>query len=497
MKIGLIPLDERPVNVRYPRMLAACAGVELTLPPPEALSQFREPANTADLLDWLEGEGGQCDLLIVSCETLGYGGLITSRISHETAGVIAARLERLRDLKAHRPEQVIYGFNLITRISRANDATEEPEYWADHGADLYRYSQLLDKRGQGQGQEISAELDALQTSLPRAFRDDFIQRRLRNHTVNLHVLGLVADGVIDRLTLSSDDTSTYGLGSREKGGLTEWATLLGLGERLLLYPGADEVGSVLVARAINDQHKGRPRFQVDYAVPGGEAITAAFEDSAVRITVERQISAAGGQIVERDADLYLLVNPPRSSTADWPQPYTEAELVARLPHLGAAAERLQRAMERGQVIALADVAHANGADTTLMELLRERGLLPGLHAYSAWNTAGNTIGTTIAHAAIAWRAGRDSLASRQFRAHHLIEDWLYQGVVRQGAYAWLLKQTGTDRIPPGQVAEAARWIEAQLAPLVTALDTGFRVVPGSLRLPWKRLFEIDFDLEPA
>lgn len=495
MKIGLIPLDERPVNTRYPRMLAACAGADLVLPPSEVLSQFREPADSAALLDWLEAEGSRCDVLIVSCETLGYGGLITSRISHETAGAIAARLDRLRDLKTRRPAQVIYGFNLITRISRANDATEEPTYWAEHGAKLYRYSQLLDMSGQEL--EVKTELEALQADLPQAFRDDFIHRRLRNHTVNLQVLGLVADGVIDRLTLSSDDTSTYGLGSREKRGLTAWAGLLGLGDRLLLYPGADEVGSVLVARAILDRNERKPRFQVDYAVPGGEAITAAFEDSAVRITVERQITAAGGQMVDRDGDIYLLVNPPRSSTADWPQPYTEVEQATRLPHLQAAAKRLQLAIERGQVIALADVAQANGADTILMELLRERGLLPGLHAYGAWNTAANTIGTTVAHACIAWQAGQDSLANCQFRAHHLIEDWLYQGGVRQEAYTWLLGQIGTDRIPPGRLEETAQWIETHLGRAATTLGTGFQIVPGSLRLPWKRLFEIDFDLEPA
>ena len=54
MKIGLFPLDERPVNTRYPRMIAQIAGVELFLPPSEALSHFRSPADQVKLSFWLE-----------------------------------------------------------------------------------------------------------------------------------------------------------------------------------------------------------------------------------------------------------------------------------------------------------------------------------------------------------------------------------------------------------------------------------------------------------
>lgn len=38
MRIGLLPLDERPVNTHSPRMIARMAGVELVLPPPALLS---------------------------------------------------------------------------------------------------------------------------------------------------------------------------------------------------------------------------------------------------------------------------------------------------------------------------------------------------------------------------------------------------------------------------------------------------------------------------
>ncbi len=292
MKICLIPLDERPVNTRYPRLLAEIAGVEVTLPPTNILSDYRVPAKSDALIQWLNAHAADCDVLIAGCETLGYGGLITSRTSHEPAATIFARLETLRGLKTRQPALRIFGFNLITRIPHYNSAVEEPDYWSEYGANLHRLSQLMDRAEQGHA--LGEELTELRARLPDAPVNDFLWRRMRNHTVNLAAVGLAADEVFDLLAVSSDDTSPYGLSSREKRWVGEWAARLNLGDRLLMYPGADEVGSILVARAVNEQQGCAPSFQIDYAVPGGEGITAAFEDSAVRVTVERQIYAAGG-----------------------------------------------------------------------------------------------------------------------------------------------------------------------------------------------------------
>ncbi|MCA9886325.1 MAG: DUF4127 family protein, partial [Anaerolineae bacterium] len=56
MRIGLIPLDERPVNVRYPQMIAEIAGQEIVLPPMEVLSQRRKPANRNALQSWMQSQ---------------------------------------------------------------------------------------------------------------------------------------------------------------------------------------------------------------------------------------------------------------------------------------------------------------------------------------------------------------------------------------------------------------------------------------------------------
>ena len=74
MRVGLIPLDERPLNTRYLAMIGAIANAALVLPPPERLSSFRTPALCDALAGWLRDVAGNLDALIVSFEMLGYGG---------------------------------------------------------------------------------------------------------------------------------------------------------------------------------------------------------------------------------------------------------------------------------------------------------------------------------------------------------------------------------------------------------------------------------------
>ena len=77
-----------------------------------------------------------------------------------------------------------------------------------------------------------------------------LRRRGRNHIVNLAVLDLLADDIFELLVISSDDTSEFGFGTREKAWIKEWVDRRGGDARLLMYPGADEVGSALLcARA--------------------------------------------------------------------------------------------------------------------------------------------------------------------------------------------------------------------------------------------------------
>ncbi len=504
MRIGLLPLDERPANTRYPAMIAAIAGAELVLPPAELLCAWRRPANCAALAHWLEASAPGLDGLIVAIELLGYGGLIASRISDEPVSTILARLEPLRRVRAAYPRLPIFGFNLITRVSNANDAVEEPVYWDVYGTELYAFSQLLDRRGQGQ--PLDRELARLEAIIPVEHRRDLLTRRLRNHTVNLAALGLLADGVFDLLVLSSDDTSPFGLPSGEKRWLASWAELLGIAagdERLLIYPGADEVGCTLLARLLNREAGITPTVAVCYAPPAAAANIAAYEDGPISLTVERQVLAAGGRCSVGTADLWLGVNAPLARRAEWDATHADAERASRLPALTELVDEAAVRLSQGQAVALADVAYPNGADPALMDLLAARVALPALAAYGAWNTAGNTLGSVVAQsfAMLLSHTPEGRAAQQQLLLHRLVEDWGYQQVMRSAVRQWLQSTSGQHdpRTPEALAATVAR-IEAGLNGFIERLPGyagRWRIVPGSVRLPWGRTFEVDFALAPC
>lgn len=500
MRIGLIPLDERPVNSRYPAMIAEIAGVDLVLPPFELLSSVRQPAQSDQIAAWLLEQTPTLDTLIVSIQMLGFGGLIASRITHEPSQTILSRMNVLRQIKSIRPDLPIYGFDLITRISRSNNNFEEPHYWDTYGTRLYTYSQWLDR--QLQGQAVTEEIQHLRDQLPDELVQDFMARRLRNHIVNLATIEMLKDEVFDLLVLSSDDTSEYGLGSREKRWLAELVARNELGDnRLLMYPGADEVGCVLLARAVNANSSFAPRFAIQYAIEGDEVITAPFEDGPVQITVERQVRAVGGLIVKHgdQADFVVAVNTPSRRKPSHLVP-TDEEYDHRYNQLKPFIERVQKWLVDGQDVIVADVAYPNSADPAFVDLLRENIALDRLAAYGAWNTAGNTIGVALAHGIATRYSQQDAQkeAGYRFLTHRFVEDWGYQYAVRPQLQLWLQSQTVSSELEPNQISAAQVFVEdglqARLDQLAD-LAEDWCIVPGSIRFPWQRTFDVDFDLE--
>ncbi len=501
LRIGLIPLDERPVNTRYPAMMAAVAGVELHEPPLTILSDIRTGANTLDLIKWLREIASQVDMLIISLETFAHGGLIASRTSDTTTAQIAQTLDVLREIKQAHPQLIMYGFNVITRISFSNNNFEEPLYWSDYGADLYTFSQLSDRQQQGVIKpEEQQQLKALEAEIPVEIRHDFIQRRLRNHSVNLLAMELAAKNIFDLLVISSDDTSEYGFGSREKSWLAEWVNRLGL-TNVLMYPGADEVGSALLARAINHWKGQQPTFYLQYAIPGDEELVAPFEDGAVRLTLERQIHAVGGRLsADPDtADFIVAVNTPSRLFGEKMTPHgadADAEREHRMPWLTPFVQRIQSWLDSGKRVIVADVAYPNGADPVLVDLLRDYVDMPRLAAYGAWNTAGNTIGVALAQGVVSALVINDEQRSAQarFLLHRFVEDWGYQYHVRHEHTA----DFGGESLNADQLDTLKTSIERGLQTRLEQLPgfaSGWCITPGNVHLPWRRLFEVDFDLQ--
>ncbi|MFJ5520895.1 DUF4127 family protein [Streptomyces griseoluteus] len=496
--VALLPLDERPACTRLPRQIAAVAGVHLLTPPPALMPSLRDPGQADELGAWLAGYAGRADAAVVSLETLGHGGLIASRTVDIPAHRVLQRWAAV-DVLA-RSGVPVHAVTLVTRTPDSADAFEEPRYWDPHGPALHHFSAVL-HRAEDAVIAGEGELPAARAALPGPVRNDFLARRLRNHTLNLSALQLAADGILAGLVIGADDCAPWGLATAELTQLRRWVARFDLAERVAVRPGADEAGATLLARVIGGLlAQGPVTVAVESVLTDGLDQVAPYENMPLAETAAGQINACGArQVSGSDADIRLLIHTPDGS-GDWAVSPPAKRSPRAVANATALAKRAAALLDAGHTVAVADCAQPNGADPLLVAALLRSGAAPRLAAYAGWNTAGNTLGTAVAHAVttvLARRAGTfDPSAHRALLAHRFLEDWGYMTHVRTEARRVLGSVWGShDHVPADHSVHGV--IEQGLtdcARRLTGLDMALE--PGSLRLPWQRTFEADFRLSP-
>ncbi len=545
--ILLLPMDDRPVNYDYPRYLARLAGYELRLPPRDWLGNPWRESRHAALVQWLADEAQTADILILSIDTLAYGGLIPSRRSVEPCDQVLQRLEVLRRIKNQRPDLPILASSVILRISRDNSSEEEKEYWASFGAAMFRLSVLEHKSELGEASPAEiGECEALRRQIPPGIYEDYRQGRRRNHAVNQAMLDWLADGVFDYLLLPQDDTADYGWNIAEARRLQARIRAEGLSERAITYPGADEVGCMLLAASLCRQRSFRPRVWPRYSSIHSPGLTTAYEDRPIHELLKAHLGMLGGTLADsaENADLILFLNAPcclqgegsfqwlawremsggREKLPEAARAYLdqvasdpvyqntrrEMESPRRSPEEFVRALMEELAARRH--VALADVAFANGSDLILGNLLIQHPEMVQLCAYGGWNTAGNTLGTVLAQAVLHLLSLRAGHPAEQKQAHleflflRLLDDFCYQACERTHAMLEDLPALGLtptqERLPDSQLAEVERRLRQRLEKAAGELEQVF-IQSGCVKsaqvrdihLPWGRLFEIGFDVQ--
>ena len=494
MRFLLVPLDERPCNYRFPGYVARLGRALLVTPPLSLMGRQREPADVHGLSAWVEAHLGEVDALLLCCDTLALGGLIPSRLETGITGEVAvAQIARIGRWRTSRPDLKILGHMAIQRTNDADDAGEERPYWAQYGRRICRYGVLQDRQEQERVPLASTEaeeLDRLAAAIPVEHLDDYRAGRARNHALNLAALDLAEAGILDALYLTQDDSTPFGWGARDQRILRQRVLaspdLLG---RVLIYPGADEVGSTLVARALSLQYERTPSVGVQFSSEAGPLVVPRYEDRPQLEGIKAQIMAAGGRFVSgvgtETADVRLFVNSPSEAQGEASrQPDPRADGPGR--SLSDFCQQIL-SVPPGSVLALADLAYANGADNHLIQMLNaSAGAWSRLDVYSGWNTSGNAVGTGIAAAlAMALGDSQGSRAAEEFLVLRVLEDWYYQANVRQE-----LARSGTG-IPEDAAAEVLiERFRAVANALLESRGSPRRVEDLGLNWPWARLFEI-------
>lgn len=433
MKIAFLPIDNRPVCYTLAKDIAQIdESIEFFLPPRECLGDLTKTADIENLISWLENLP-KVDSLILSLDTLVYGGLIPSRRSTETLEELKKRLARIKPLLRNKK---VYAFSSIMRISNNNYNEEEKEYWSKFGKKIFEYS-------------FSGGVN--KADIPDEILDDYLATRKRNFEVNKIYLAWQNEGLFDTLIFSKDDCAEKGFNVEEAKELEK------LGGKT--KTGADEIPLSLLARSIDKKIKVFPEF----LEPDCKNLISNYEDVSIEKSVLGQLELAGFEVSSPDdADIVLIVNNFRNK---------QGELV-----MGWATEPFGgKLVLPDKPFAVADVRFANGADNAFVEQLLEKIDLENFYGYAGWNTSANTLGSLLCAMKVKWQAKQyNSQAFAKLELVRFLDDWAYQANVR---------------------AQIEKPIDIRnlMQPYETRLNNVLKLAPSKLdyTYPWKRKFELE------
>jgi len=496
-RIMYIPLDERPCNYEFPKMIIDISDIDMIRPPKEILGCKKKPADVDKLWEWMRQNIERITHLVVSIDMLVYGGIVTSRIHQKQVEECLRRLERLRELKEANNNLKIFVFNLIMRTPSYNSSEEEPDYYEKFGEKIFRFGILTDRIELNIATEKEIkEFNTLKKEIPEEILEDYLRRREVNHKINLSVVDLVKENVIDFLIIPMDDCSKYGFSARERRKIMKYIDELNWTNRIYSYPGADEVGCTLTARAFNDIKRVKPAIFTRYSSEKGKNIIPLLEDRSLSETVKYQIITTGGIVAENSekSDFILMINPPSEITQQigdsWNSYLTRMDVGDPERNLNEFVEAIKDYIEKGKNCSVADVAFLNGADNSLMKLIKKYRLFKKVLSYGGWNTSANTLGTVIAHSMVSsFYINRDNFTedrkerSYRFLFLRYLEDWGYQYEVRTKVAKEGEKEKIISEVIKGELEKFKK-------ENLDEFDYEFEVY-----MPWNRLFEIGIEVK--
>lgn len=442
MKICFIPIDNRPVCYNLAKDIVSIDNtIEFFIPPREYLGGLKRNANTSAILDWLKNVP-KCDAIILSLDTIAYGGLIPSRRSTESLEEIKTRINDLKQILKEKDAK-IYAFSSVMRISNNNCNEEEKKYWKDYGKKIFEYSFSGGKKN---------------NNIPQEILEDYLATRKRNFEINKLYLQWQKEGLFDTLIFSKDDCAEFGFNVEEA------KELENLGGKT--KTGADEIPLSLLSGAIKKDIK----VYVEFTEPDCKNLISNYEDVSIEKSVFGQLELGGFKVVERqdDADIILFVNNFREK---------QGELV-----MGWETGRRgkYKFIKPNKPFCIADVRYANGADNEFVEQILPHINSGNFYGYSAWNTSANTLGSLLAGLKIKFNAGDyNDDAFKTLQVIRFLDDWAYQANVR----ALIEYPTGIRNLMKPYEEKLFNALECKFAQNIEYV------------YPWDRKFEIEIQIK--
>lgn len=497
--IIFVPHDNRPISFKQTADNIRDLGYEVLTPPEELLGNRENPyAKPEELSKWVIENAKKADAAVISSDSMVYGSLVASRKHNLSEDVVLARVHNFEKIHQANPNMKLYVFGSIMRTPQTSEASgsEDANYYAQYGTDIARYTALTDKLEQdGLTHKERKQLQQYEQKIPKAALDDWLSRRQGNFLVSKNLIDLARNDVITYLALGCDDNAKYSQTNKERRALDNYGS--DLGElKYQSVAGIDEIGYVLLTRAVNNLQGDIPFVSVHYAKGTGENTIPAYSNEPIKNSIATHIKMAGGMKVNSDkrADLVFMVNTNFDGTTgaanDLNNVYIPNENIIDFVNM------VDEAIQANKKVGIGDITFGNGSDNALMFSLYGKNLLDKLNAYSGWNTPTNSTGYALAMGMGANYTDRVGIL-KMLEVRYL-DDWLYQANIRQAVANRLNSMPGegdygntkTRTLPAEKLATEA--LQKMIADYgLEKFEGQSYVADAQIRFPWQRMFEAD------
>lgn len=492
--IMYVPFDNRPVSYEYVIDTVKKGGFDILVPPEGDLAARTRSANPDQLWEWVFAHAKEADGVVVSADALIYGGLVASRTHEISEEVLLKRTENFKKLKELNPSLRLYVFSTIMRSPHASSGGVEPAYYETYGPAIFRIHALQDKSEMEKlSKKEKKELDTLNTQVPDDVMKNWVDRREKNFKANLQLVAAAKENVFNYLLIGRDDCSPLSRSHQESRWLGKETADLSA-SKYSSFPGADQLGMLMLARAANDLTFTIPTVAVVYTQGIGDKTIPSYEDTPVGKNVRDHLIAAGcvPLFSDKTANMILAVNTPVDG---WTR---EAGMGANKTKASketlAFVKKVEGYLEADRKVAVADISFANGSDNAFMKEMTNNKLVSQLESYSGWNTASNTIGYTIGQAVFAQRmteANKNNLMSVR-----LLDDWGYQANIRSALMNEVLIPKGHSNVQLDEMLPTlSKDATERMQKFAQENLKDFPLEKVDVSFPWNRMFEIDLKVQ--
>lgn len=515
-RLLVVPLDNRPANTYYPKMVGQAGGVEIILPPAHLIHHQTSFSTLNQLSNWILENSDDVDGFIIAADMITDGGLVNSRSSQQTMDAALKQLEIIKTLKEKHPTKPLYVYDTIQRLAPTvlHDGNLEKYNLIRNWAITYDEVTNLNKTN------LQPRLNQLEAKIGASLIEEYMQIRARNNLINDTLIDWTKQGYIDFLILGQDDASLTGLHRKEQESLIQKINTYNVQHKVNVFDGADEIDVILISRFLSTLKNYQTSFKIHYLGVHGAAWTSPFDHYPLQTNIEKHVIAAGGIIASpfQQADVELYVNTP--DTFEKNSDYFDKNEVPQ------AISEMNQQIANGKHVVFIDVEKVNQANPAYGDAIINDIGITNLLSYSSFNTAGNAVGMAIGHANSRFlylekgpnTPEMDELAAKghvEFLLNSIASDHIYRNKIEPKTQ-WYVRYIGSNAWDVGQhkaavlnftkeqfykefdllhekVKKSVVFLSKKPESVSTAEIESFAI--QKIDLPWNRLFEVEFDIE--